>query len=414
MNKKLLISLSIIGVVAAVAIGATIAYYNDVETSTGNIFVAGTMDLKVDHVWQTYNGIECNTCSVKVYSSNNQGDMVTKRNDVAFTTPYPAVLAWKPSAWMTEASFDSSGEAKWIWEHNPTQSPQDTETNTSYSIEKTFNWMGPVTGATLDLALGSDNMYAVYLNSNKIGEGLSEKNFLSPDHITSIDASYFLQGTNVLKFVVTNKGVPGSNSFSNPAGLIYKFTINGNCGDNYFKQNCKLWGEKDLAGGDTFFNFTDVKPGDQGTNIISMHVFGNNAYGCLLVTNPVDNENGVVDSEVGDIGEPGELSQFLSAVLWSDANKNKQYDAGETILYGPAALKDMKNMNDLPLIASNTVYIGLAWCLGTQTVDGTGIHCSGTGNQDIAQTDIFLASLTAYAEQQRNNENFTCASVILP
>ncbi|MCH8741870.1 hypothetical protein IH779_03130, partial [Patescibacteria group bacterium] len=42
--KKILISISIIGIAAAVAVGGTIAFFNDTETSTGNIFVAGTID----------------------------------------------------------------------------------------------------------------------------------------------------------------------------------------------------------------------------------------------------------------------------------------------------------------------------------------------------------------------------------
>ncbi len=45
--KKILISLSIIGVVAALGIGGTIAYFSDTETSTGNTFSSGTLDLKV-------------------------------------------------------------------------------------------------------------------------------------------------------------------------------------------------------------------------------------------------------------------------------------------------------------------------------------------------------------------------------
>jgi predicted ribosomally synthesized peptide with SipW-like signal peptide len=45
--KKVLISLSIIGAVAAIAIGATVAYFSDIETSSGNTFTAGTLDLKV-------------------------------------------------------------------------------------------------------------------------------------------------------------------------------------------------------------------------------------------------------------------------------------------------------------------------------------------------------------------------------
>jgi len=47
MNKKILISLSVIAVVAAIAVGGTIAYFNDTETSTGNTFTAGTLNLKV-------------------------------------------------------------------------------------------------------------------------------------------------------------------------------------------------------------------------------------------------------------------------------------------------------------------------------------------------------------------------------
>jgi len=45
MNKKILISLAVIGVVAAIAIGGTIAYFSDTETSTGNTFTAGKLDL---------------------------------------------------------------------------------------------------------------------------------------------------------------------------------------------------------------------------------------------------------------------------------------------------------------------------------------------------------------------------------
>lgn len=48
MSKKILISLSIIGVVAAIAIGGTIAYFSDTETSTGNTFTAGTIDISVN------------------------------------------------------------------------------------------------------------------------------------------------------------------------------------------------------------------------------------------------------------------------------------------------------------------------------------------------------------------------------
>lgn len=46
--QKILLSLLTVGLVASVAFGATRAYFSDTETSTGNTFAAGTLDLKVD------------------------------------------------------------------------------------------------------------------------------------------------------------------------------------------------------------------------------------------------------------------------------------------------------------------------------------------------------------------------------
>ena len=67
MNKKILISLCVIGAVAAIAIGGTIAYFSDTETSTGNTFTAGSIDLTVDSKC-TYNGVastQCGTWTLK-------------------------------------------------------------------------------------------------------------------------------------------------------------------------------------------------------------------------------------------------------------------------------------------------------------------------------------------------------------
>jgi len=48
MNKNILVSLAIIGAVAAIAIGGTVAYFSDTETSSGNTFTAGTVDIAVN------------------------------------------------------------------------------------------------------------------------------------------------------------------------------------------------------------------------------------------------------------------------------------------------------------------------------------------------------------------------------
>ena len=48
MNKKILASLIIIGVLGLAIGWGTYAYFSDTETSEGNTFTAGTLDLKVD------------------------------------------------------------------------------------------------------------------------------------------------------------------------------------------------------------------------------------------------------------------------------------------------------------------------------------------------------------------------------
>ena len=66
MTKKILISLTVIGVVAAIAVGGTIAFFSDTETSTGNTFTAGAIDLKIDstcHYYQDGEDVGCKDAS---------------------------------------------------------------------------------------------------------------------------------------------------------------------------------------------------------------------------------------------------------------------------------------------------------------------------------------------------------------
>lgn len=46
--KKILISLAIIAITVAISIGATVAYFDDTEISSGNTFAAGNLDLQID------------------------------------------------------------------------------------------------------------------------------------------------------------------------------------------------------------------------------------------------------------------------------------------------------------------------------------------------------------------------------
>ncbi|MDP2705064.1 MAG: SipW-dependent-type signal peptide-containing protein [bacterium] len=65
--KKILLSLGMISVVAVLAIGATGAFFSDTETSTGNTFTAGAVDLTVDSQ-QHYNGMVCTLGTNQIYT----------------------------------------------------------------------------------------------------------------------------------------------------------------------------------------------------------------------------------------------------------------------------------------------------------------------------------------------------------
>ena len=59
MFRNILLSLIVIGAVGgAAAYGGTGAFFNDTETSTGNTFAAGAIDLKVDNT-SYYNANKC-------------------------------------------------------------------------------------------------------------------------------------------------------------------------------------------------------------------------------------------------------------------------------------------------------------------------------------------------------------------
>src|SRR4051812_33741846 len=58
MNRKIMISLGAIVFVGALAIGSTGAFFSDSETSAGNTFTAGAIDLKVDSQ-SHYDGLIC-------------------------------------------------------------------------------------------------------------------------------------------------------------------------------------------------------------------------------------------------------------------------------------------------------------------------------------------------------------------
>lgn len=417
-KNKILLSLGTLVVAAVVVVGGTLAFYNDTETSTGNIFTAGSIDLKVDHLKQTYNGVDCKTCDVEIKSDTTNEVTATVGGTDTGPFPHAAVLVSTINpAWTANVSG-----ANWIWWTDPTPEAEKG-IETTYTFRKTFTWMGPISGASLSLATAADNGYEVWLNGVNIGGDAGEQNYNAAGQDSySGFSGQIIQGTNVLEIKVKNMARPAGQTWDNPGGLLYKLTIDGNCGDAYFKNHCSLWQEKDLDGSEKFFNFDDIKPGDFGTNVISLHVYDNDAYSCLITSNQNDEENTVYESETGDITpNTGELQNYINVLTWDDSDGDGVQEAGESIL-GNGPLSSLENImsmdtsNGLTLASTTTKNIGLAWCAGTLTLASTtsGITCNGSGMLNDAQSDSFSADLTAYAEQVRNNGTFQCSQVHLP
>lgn len=208
------------------------------------------------------------------------------------------------------------------------------------------------------------------------------------------------------------------------------------------------WEATDL-GAQTFFDYKDIKPGDEGENTISLHINNNPAWACVDVAVTKNDDVSSTEPELDGTGDlqndpnnlmDGELAQNIKFAAWLDQGDipgwqgkggvdkgegdNKWQGAvKEPLLFsnesGPASdvlggktypLADITTPGAQPMAPGVTNYIGLAWCAGTQTVDtvaGT-ITCDGSTLENIVQTDMMEASVAFRVEQARNNEDFRC------
>lgn len=403
MNKKVIVSLAVIGIVAAVAIGATIAYFSDTETSANNIFTAGTIDLSIDHKYQTYNGIDCHTCDINLVSDTT--NMVVSKNGQPVTTPWNAKAVAQPYniRWtaQNDSKFAGTG-ATWIWAHEPIL-PEDVTNTVTYTFQKEFIWDGDFTGAEVSFSAGSDNNVLAYVNTCLVGSHTTDTGtpegqyaYQTPKTFT-VPAECINKGgaNNVLKFEVTNVG----QASGNPGGLLYVFKIDGNCSENYqLGSHCNLWNEKELTSADKFWTFDDIKPGDWGTDLISLHVKSNDAKVCSYLTNAT-----------------GILGDGINVFAWAD-DGDGIYDNGENEIYKGPISGFTGKMYDSTIAGNSTAYMGIAWCAGSvegaQAVAVDHLNSAGTcspvtmGNEYQGKT--FSSDFGFYAVQERHNSEYKC------
>jgi predicted ribosomally synthesized peptide with SipW-like signal peptide len=191
------------------------------------------------------------------------------------------------------------------------------------------------------------------------------------------------------------------------------------------------WTATNLGPTNKFFNFGDVKPGDNGENTVSLHIENNPAWACAYIKTTANDENTNIQPEInaGDTSTTtGELAQNIMVFAWLDNASTSGAVAGDNIwqadeapLYGPVALSgtigatttlplaDSVTNGANPLAGGSTSYIGLAWCAGTLTTPVPGsIVCNGATMDNQSQTDSAVADITFYVEQHRNNPGFRC------
>ena len=179
------------------------------------------------------------------------------------------------------------------------------------------------------------------------------------------------------------------------------------------------WEMTDLGPTNTFFNYGDLKPGDNGENTISLHVVNNDAYMCATISNVNSAENTMTEPEaaVDTSSTTGELDQELSFFIWEDDGDNI-FEQGEQVLasnedgVGIEGTYPLYTPQTNAIKALETSYVGVYWCYGDLTVSGTNLSCNGSSVTNVSQTDSLKADISFYIEQARNNGNFRCPGTV--
>jgi predicted ribosomally synthesized peptide with SipW-like signal peptide len=216
------------------------------------------------------------------------------------------------------------------------------------------------------------------------------------------------------------------------------------------------WEISDLGKGLLFFNFTDIKPDDEGEDTISLHAGSNDAYACMDVTLTSNDDKSSTEPELQtpDAQEninntwDGELAQNVQMFWWADDGDNV-FEVGENQLAGGInTLYNLASANGGlysvpladavtnvwtpatpgPITGDSTVYLGKVWCFGTLALApvaqdgqgklpgstngpiprGTGVTCDGTKLNNLTQTDSATLDVAFRAVQARHNGTFTC------
>lgn len=192
---------------------------------------------------------------------------------------------------------------------------------------------------------------------------------------------------------------------------------------NGLKVPSATWKLKDLTPGvDKFWDLHDVKPGDYGCNVISIHAKKSDAWACIDFKNLSEGENGINEPESHVDGDPeGELAEGTEFFGWIDDGDGKFEPPSEKALFGTSTQAASNVLDNTTYVIGDsnkggsckkdtTKYVGMCWCAGNLTVNQTTgqTTCDPTALGNEAQTDSFSVDVRIRAESVKDKPKFVC------
>lgn len=166
------------------------------------------------------------------------------------------------------------------------------------------------------------------------------------------------------------------------------------------------WMKKTLDG-DIFFNYNDVKPGDEGENTISIHIDDNPAWVCASIANLISKENGCANNaELNDDATcasdvDGDLMSKLLFTVWRDSDCNNILDGQETAVVTDQPASELNWAVADSQTGGQPIDPEVGACLGVKWRVPTTVENEIQG--DSIQGDIIFTAI-----QSRNNLSYVC------
>ncbi len=165
---------------------------------------------------QTGTPPNCVTPPLSCVANTSTMTRVSNTTDVKVGTPTGSTAV---AVGFIHTAWTSLMGSTWIWSESPITNPATDPIESFFDV---FTVVGTPTGGTLTIA--GDNTFDVYMNGTLIGQDTSGTTYGGV--ITISTGATLVAGQNTLEIRVKNWGVGSTEG--NPAGLLYKLTVNKN------------------------------------------------------------------------------------------------------------------------------------------------------------------------------------------